>query len=75
MRYDYGIKQTIWQLRKRVIKPFLVAESSLVKLPDGFDFAFFFGGMKRLLQQEHVMVSDGDESNPKGIETSSDVCI
>ena len=56
VRYDYGIKQTIWQLRKRVIKPFLVAESSLVKLPDGFDFAFFFGGMKRLLQQEHVMV-------------------
>ena len=56
VRYDYLLSQAIWQVRKRVVKPFLYSESATIHLPMSFDYSFFFKGLRLLLQQEHVIV-------------------
>lgn len=56
VRYDVVLGQPVWQVRKRVIKPFLYSESSSIHLPMSFDYSFFFKGLRKLLQQEQIIV-------------------
>lgn len=58
MRFDYNARQSVWRLRKREERPDWLLLSARAALPAQFDFAFFFAGMKRLLEQEHVLVGE-----------------
>lgn len=48
----------MWRLRKREERGDWVLLSQRAALPAQFDGAFFFTGMKRLLEQEHVLVGE-----------------
>ena len=56
MRFDTTLGQPIWQVRKKEIKPSLFTQSVDVHLPLSFQYSFLFEGLRRLLQQEHLVV-------------------
>ena len=58
VRYDYNARMSVWRLRKREERNDWVLLSQRAALPAQFDVAFFFAGMKRLLEQEHVLVGE-----------------
>lgn len=56
----------MWRLRKREERGEWALLSQRAALPAQFDAAFFFAGMKRLLEQEHVLVGES-----RGVERRS----
>ena len=66
VRYDYNARMSVWRLRKREERSDWVLLSQRAALPAHFDVAFFFAGIKRMLEQEHVLVGES-----RGIEGRS----
>lgn len=56
VRFDTTLGQPIWQVQKKEIKPSLFTQSVDVHLPLSFQYSFLFEGLRRLLQQEHLVV-------------------
>ena len=64
VRFDSTLGQAIWQIRKKVIQPSLFSQSVGIHLPLSFQYTLLFEGLRRLLQQEHLVVGVAARAEP-----------